>query len=79
VNSRSLARHIGDSQTKEDTLPEGERIHASLVVRVTDTNPLEPGDAVDLELNEQELAQEIQLGALPVPFQVYLFNIRISM
>jgi hypothetical protein len=73
LNSRSLEIHIRDSKSKEETLPEGERIHACRIPR-TDRNPLQQGDAVDLGLNEQESAQEIQLEDSPdllVPFQVY--------
>jgi hypothetical protein len=70
--SKELARHFRNAKVKEASMEEHLRVHSALIVRPiprqeqADENPPElVGDAVQLELNEQEPAQENLLGAVP--------------
>ena len=70
TQSQGLARHIRNEKAKEASKEEHLRVHSALIVRPrgriprqeqADENPPEPvGDAVQLELNEQEPAQPSQ-------------------
>ncbi len=88
-DTKGLARHIRTEKAKEASKDEQLRYHSILIIRprgriprqhqvADDIHPDPIMDAVDFELNEQEPGQEVLLD-IHVPFNVYLFNIRISM